>query len=62
LVTVYDGHVNAIYNNRAYKVDDTEGDHIILNDGSGTFRVPLSDQSLIIEPTDDEMAEVEMGG
>ena len=50
--------MNAIYKNRLYRVVEVTSD-LLLADGSETLAVSLSDESLVIDPTDREAADVE---
>ena len=49
--------MKALYDNRIYNVVDVAGD-LILEEGAGkAFAVDLRDERLIVDPTDDEVAE-----
>jgi hypothetical protein len=48
--------MNALYRNRLYRIHDVAND-LTLEDATGrVFTVPLSDETLVIDPTDDEVA------
>jgi hypothetical protein len=49
--------MKAIYNGKLYSVEDQEADFVVLCDDEGkTFPVRLGNDTLIIDPTDDEVA------
>jgi hypothetical protein len=48
--------MNALYNNRIYNVVDVAGDITLDADGVEAFDVPFHDSGLIVEPTDQEVA------
>ena len=49
--------MRAIWRDRLYLALDTRGDEILLEDvDTGQVRVRLSDSTLVIYPTDDEVA------
>ncbi|HEV8483250.1 MAG TPA: hypothetical protein VGV87_06820 [Blastocatellia bacterium] len=44
--------MKAIYQNKLYHIEEAEWECVVLEDGT---RVPYSDPTLIIDPTDDEV-------
>ena len=49
--------MNAIYNNRIYNVVEVAADITLAGNGVEPFDVSFSDPGLIVEPTDDEVAD-----
>jgi hypothetical protein len=52
--------MKAIWRGKLYRALDNEGDEIILERDGETARVSLSDFDLVIDPTDDEVRNVEV--
>ena len=52
--------MKAIWRGRLYRALDTVGDDILLEGDVGEIRVSLGDPTLIVDPTDDEVRNVEL--
>jgi hypothetical protein len=49
--------MKAIYENRIYNVADVAGDLILEGDGKREFAVNFGDDQLIVDPTDEQVAD-----
>ena len=49
--------MKALYDNRIYNVADVAGDLILEGHDGQQFAVDFSDECLIVDPTDDEVAD-----
>ena len=52
--------MKAIWRGKLYRALDTVGNDILLEGDAGEIRVSLGDPTLIVDPTDDEVRNVEL--